>query len=58
MKIITFPSDDAAILRDKLRLLWEAAESVCGPPPANKAAGGLPLRGRKKGLAKDASKWD
>ena len=58
MKIITFPSDDDAILRDKLRLLWEAAESVCGPLPANKAAAALPLPGKEKGPAKDASTWN
>ena len=58
MKIITFPSDDDAIFREKLKLLWEAAESVCGPPPADKTAADLPLPGGENGPAKDAFKWN
>ena len=58
MKIITFTSDHDAIFREKLRRLWEAAESFCGTPTADKPAPGLPLPRGEKRPTEDPSKWD
>jgi len=58
MKIIVFFSDDEAILREKVRLLLEAADALLGHSSANGVSGGPLLLREEKRPSEDAAKWN